>query len=351
MTTFPLCKLCKKRPANKSGSHVLPFSLISTSITENASGKRDKEIMYQLKPSKTYKYIARGVLPEGIEKESLITSNIEKVDNNLATVDYDFCTTCENRFGNIEEYFSSNVIKKLKKTVSVDSEKTENVQIFNIDARLIYLYVYLLFWRCSVTNIYSINLNKEFEENLRVILDNYLEEGNIKTVINKLNKNTLFSINPFLCFYFFEREDDTVNTIVGTEYDSGSQLIIANRFGFLLKSYEGFEGDQIFNDFYSINKLLGEYLYNNEVTSNFQILRLDKTTTDVIHECIVEEYVREYIDVHTDDFINFYKSVTQENPLKEVVSFYINSLCLLGVNVHPKQIDDLKQSVLRRFSR
>ena len=115
------CFLCKKKPANKKGSHMVPHFLIAETFSYDGSMDREKVVVdvdnlsegnkeyffgHEVYDDTVNKLLGHSFSDEEIEEES------KKV--NALTRDYVFCKECEERFGVIETYYSQILEKKIK---------------------------------------------------------------------------------------------------------------------------------------------------------------------------------------------------------------------------------------------
>ncbi len=230
-----LCKLCSN-PATKTGSHILPFSLIREAISYQGSSKRDKEVSFSFS-SRTapVTYIGRGVLPEQKQEAEDVFPNIESLEKNPTTEDYILCPDCEGRFSAVEGYYSNKIITPLAADVSIflNTERLFNLPNVNID--LVRLYIYGLYWRCSISSIHSnFKLKPNEQESLRKFLNTYMD-SDVNVAVQKLVscKENLLTL-PLMVIFSEELEDPTGSIIHCQPFSSKPYLIMANRYAFLL---------------------------------------------------------------------------------------------------------------------
>ena len=161
------CCLCRKNPANKTGSHMVPNFLTHPTFSFDGRGKRfrealDHSFMNDLK--RFCSYYGAGVPPERIELALGRQITDEDIENNINQLEYDneFCSDCEKRFGVLESAYSA-YYNRQNKTIS---------------PRVSYLFWMSVIWRMAIGRM-SIFMDVEDELPLRRMLnDNILDTLN-----------------------------------------------------------------------------------------------------------------------------------------------------------------------------
>ena len=191
------CFLCKKKPADKKGSHMVPHLLIAETFSYDGSKSRDKVVVdvdnlsegnkeyyfgHEVYEDTVKVLLGHGFSDEEIEEES------KKV--NALTRDYVFCKECEERFGVIETYYSQILEKKIKE----------------YPPEIPYLFWMSVVWRMSVGQM-GCKLDRDHEEKLRKVLDKCLalKREDIVTKKSKLG----------YCAYSLYKASDTRDETLG----------------------------------------------------------------------------------------------------------------------------------------
>ena len=155
------CTLCRIRPANKTGSHMVPNFLAHPTFSWDGKGKRGHEALnhdFLNALNKNCQFYGNEVpgwrfaLGEG--KTDEVTD--EDIDNNINQIEYDneFCSVCEKRFSILETAYSQYYSGQIKK----------------IDTRVAYLFWLSVLWRMSMGSM-GIFMDMEDELHLRRLLN------------------------------------------------------------------------------------------------------------------------------------------------------------------------------------
>lgn len=191
------CFLCKKKPADKKGSHMVPHMLIAETFSYDGSKSREKVVVDVDNLSEGHKEYFFGhevyedtvteLLGHGFSDEEIEEEN-KKV--NALTRDYVFCKECEDRFGVIETYYSQILEGKIKE----------------YPPEIPYLFWMSVVWRMSVGQM-GCKLERDHEEKLRKVLDKCLalKREDIVTKKSKLG----------YCAYSLYKASDTRDETLG----------------------------------------------------------------------------------------------------------------------------------------
>lgn len=157
------CLLCRKTPADKTGSHVIPFFLIKTMVNEEGKKGRDREISFKIGADNTDTYIGRSVSIESIQEVlGREPTEADFVHNlNHYTQDHFLCSNCEKRLSYIESYYSN------KGKVN---DTPNNLVSNGVESEIALLFWSSIVWRISVTD-FGPKLTVKEERKLRYILD------------------------------------------------------------------------------------------------------------------------------------------------------------------------------------
>lgn len=191
------CLLCRKRPATKTGSHMIPHFLIARTFSYDGSTSRDKVVVEtaDLSKGKTGRYFGHEVNDDTVNEllgrsfsDEEIEEEMEKP--NALTRDYYFCDDCEKRFGVIESYYSEILDGRLK----------------SYALHIPYLFWLSVAWRMSVGGM-GFKMTPEHDEKLRKVLDHCLalSRDEIESRKSKFGH----------CAYSLYRADDTRDEALG----------------------------------------------------------------------------------------------------------------------------------------
>jgi hypothetical protein len=159
------CLLCKERPADKTGSHIVPHFLLKR--IENIEGRsgRDYEIGFVVQSFDTTSHFGRSVPLEKLDEffgeltDKDLTSNKHPM-----IVDYFFCKYCEDRFAKIENEYASTLQKH-----------DDKVYESGISSELGLLFWMSVVWRISVNKKSGVVLTGSQNEKLRRVLNAFLD--------------------------------------------------------------------------------------------------------------------------------------------------------------------------------
>lgn len=154
------CTLCRIRPANKTGSHMVPNFLSHPTFSWDGQGKRFHEALNHdfLNASEmNCQFYGREVpawrFAQGEGKTEVSDEDLAKNINQLE-YDNEFCSRCEDRFGILESAYSQYYKGQQKK----------------INPRVAYLFWLSVLWRMSMGSM-SIFMDMRDELSLRKLLD------------------------------------------------------------------------------------------------------------------------------------------------------------------------------------
>lgn len=154
------CTLCRARPANKTGSHMVPNFLSHPTFSWDGKGKRFHEALnhdFLNAPEMNCQFYGREVpewrFAQGEGKTEVTDEYLAKNINQLE-FDNEFCSRCEDRFGILESAYS----------------QFYNGQQKKINPRVAYLFWLSVLWRMSM-GCMSIFMDMTDELSLRKLLD------------------------------------------------------------------------------------------------------------------------------------------------------------------------------------
>ncbi|RNL90098.1 hypothetical protein ED312_06645 [Sinomicrobium pectinilyticum] len=199
-----ICKLCKEKEANQTGSHLTSCFIVASQI-----GKRDEEKGYDLTADPNQDY-SQNKKAESIKE------------------DYILCLGCEKRLSYIESYFSQEITNKIG-----ELKFSDNFPIYRIIEKgggsyfscerinpiAFHLLIYSIIWRASISNkpvFKGFEIPEGAEELLRKTLDTFLPEYKHHRIATKLkhwlkeieNNSEHFHIFPYV---ILRSEDEVVD--------------------------------------------------------------------------------------------------------------------------------------------
>lgn len=157
------CTLCRIRPANKTGSHMVPNFLAHPTFSWDGRGKRFHEALNHVflnAPELNSTFYGCEVPEERFAKGQGKTEvTDEDIENNINRLEYDneFCSICEKRFGVLESAYSQ---------YYNGTQKT-------INPRVAYLFWLSVLWRMSMGSM-CIFMDMNDELSLRRLLDEHI---------------------------------------------------------------------------------------------------------------------------------------------------------------------------------
>lgn len=165
------CCLCRKRIANKTGSHMVPNFLSHPSFSFDAEGKRFREALdhcFVNRPDLNCSFYGREVPTWRIEQMTGTEVSEDFKDTNINQLEFDneFCSICEDRWGVLETAYAQFYTGKAK----------------SISPRLSYLFWLSVLYRMSLGSMgLQVDIDDEFT--LREILDRGIC-GKEKDIVN-----------------------------------------------------------------------------------------------------------------------------------------------------------------------
>lgn len=192
-----VCMLCRKSPADKTGSHMVPHFLIAKVFSYDGSTNRDKVMVNVDNLAEGYNehYFGAQVYGDAISEvlgreltDEEVEEEIQKT--NALTLDYVFCKECEDRFSIIESYYADILNGKIK----------------DYPLAIPYLFWISVMWRMSVGKIGTV-LEEKHEENLRKILNDCLAHKREEIITTGSKKG--------YCAYSIYKAEDTRDEQLG----------------------------------------------------------------------------------------------------------------------------------------
>lgn len=334
-----LCKLCLCKPATKTGSHILPFSLIREAINYEGSPKRDKEVSFGFS-SRTAPvvYTGRSVLPEQMQEAIGDLPHIKSRENNPTTEDYIFCPDCEGRFSAVEGYYSSKIITPLAAEKTLFTKKDRTFSALGVNVDLIRLYVYGLFWRCSISTIHpDFKLKIGEQESFRSFLDTFMN-SDVDEAARKLSSyQGGLAVLPLTVMFSEELEDPTATVIHCQPYYDKPYLIMANRYAFLLYMKES-HTRSIPASLYGLDAFYGLSGVINTHRDQLIFTKLWRNEWQRVIHNIIGSVVHDFVNKIVVSFNKAYRILFRRSPTTFQIQGLYTKLSLFGGNLNDELI-------------
>lgn len=312
-----ICPLCKEREANKKNTHYLTDSIIRSCLNKSGSQDRGKGFYFEIsgKPYLEFNFQQETSVTELIKAlgREPTEDEIVKAKSNPYSVDYVFCSECENRFSAIEGEFVKTILPKLR-----DSDLT-NIDVLEFsEVKLIRLFFYLQVWRTFICDK-TITLLDSTAEILRNIILRH-EELEPKEVI----------VFPIAITYLQTLGGDIVYTsnLVGYTNDRNPNLFFLN--DFVIQFYDQINRVKYFN-FYGLNNKLNYKNYVNYYESKFKIKVFDDEARQVFYQNVMlHEKVEDVLIQLTIFFKHEWELFYEEPPSEQIINEYIELITVTG---------------------
>lgn len=308
------CRLCNKAVANKTNSHVLPHFLIKTAINKDGSKLRDYELTFSFSENEFVDtYFGRSITLDTIEKyKGRELTEEELTKENPFSADYVFCSDCEDKISKLEDYYSKNIYQKLLANTSghkqKDSKGNDLIVFDKISSEVIFLFVYSIFFRCSITRYHGFNL-KSMERKLRKLLNKYLEED-IEDTIRKIeNKKNEFRYYPIInTFFNMPGGDDPTKNFVTILHSELPFFVYLNQVTFQLFSDKKHIGKSR-QPFFGINDMISHKEASNMNGKSFQVVSLTEEQQKRALTIAFESMTRRQIKFIKNTFSEVHKKI------------------------------------------
>jgi len=267
------CALCRERTADKKNTHYLTDGIIRTCLNLDGSKNREKGFHFGFSTYSPYvEFNFQRETPiqkvEAALGREVTEKEIEKAKKNRYTVDYVFCSTCENNFSEIENNFISKILPKFR-----NNDLTNLDRIFLDEIKIVRLFFYMQIWRTAICNN-NFTISVDVTENLRHIILNYMTimendinhyplaitylqtlgdqaeyTSNSVSITNDRNPNLIF-MNDFVIQFFENSESVRYFDFYGlTTQQNFKELINAGEQEFVINIFQNEKRKQLINDF------------------------------------------------------------------------------------------------------
>lgn len=302
------CKCCGENEANKPNTHYLTDSIIRRSLNEDGSKSRGKGFMHNLSSSNPF-------LEFKFQRETNVDSiinvlerepsddEINKAQENDFSVDYVFCSECEDLFSKIENQFITDILPQFENKTFQENKVINNPIII----RRFFL---LQFWRTSICN-HHFDIQNSFR--------NKIYDGIFK------NKENILSSIPLKISYLDSVGNDIEysSNLVGIYTFQSNYIIFFNNF--IIQSFET-EIDIVDIDLHGLNsnRNFKQDFNINESEFYFNIFS-DKARNSFI-ESIHDLWVKDMIEFYTYLFKIMYLKNFPKLPSQPLINKFLEGL-------------------------
>lgn len=254
------CKLCRERPANKKNTHYLTDGIIRSCLNEDGSNTREKAMMFNVSwnkdsiEAKFQRSTSTDAIVRTFGREAR-DEEIEEAKDVPFSVDYVFCSECEERFTEIENKFIKDILPQLRGN---DFTRQSEITIDNVVT--IRKFFLLQVYRTAVCDP-DYQIDKKLIEKLRDII--LCNEDNLE-IIKSIPLNITY-LNTVGADYEY-----TKNT-VGVAAIENNKLILFN--DFVIQVFDDIK-NVAFVDLWGINDRsdFKHFINYNEDTFRIKIL-------------------------------------------------------------------------------
>lgn len=339
---MPLCLLCKQKEATAENSHLIPFSLVNTSTNKDGVKERDYELTYGLSENDFVdSFFGRNITEDTIKKykgRELTQEEIKK--KNPFTRDFMLCPSCEKNIGRLESYFASNILQKLKKgnfgTPGKDSKGNIIANFDKVDAAIVLLFVYSIFFRCSIGRYHGFRLDIKIEEKMRKTLLYYLQE-NINEVKDKIhNEPKKFEYYPVVStFSQVDPLADTTENFVTISHSKLPYFIYINQVSFQLFTKNRHIGNSV-QFFYGIKEMIEPFRSVIRLNPPVPVIILDIQKGKKVKLTAFEFISRAKLNFFKRGFRRYHKNIFHRQPPEDLVQYFVSLIINAPIPVGEK---------------
>lgn len=318
------CKLCKTNSADKTNSHLIPFFLLKSMVTPSETKRTEKEISFDLsKPGFVNYFLGRELLPEKIQ-EVLGRDKTEKeikTNNNFFSVDYTFCSSCEDKFTRIESLFSSNIFPSLKK-LSVGNLKDPLI-LNETNSLITKLFCYSVIWRLAVTNYREYKIPEATLEKLDKILNLCLSTVEKEVAPNAIQNKGLINNHKIALSYFDDLNVKNSKFVFFEPEKTNPRSFFINGLSIYF-----FNNNSAFskkgNNFFGLEKSINR----KEIHKTDYVIVFKNTTQQIVNgvDKMTNLVVNGMLKVFRFNFNYIYTRMRGAKPEQQLVNYYIREL-------------------------
>lgn len=324
-----LCKCCGNNQADKKNTHYLTDGIIRSCLNEGGTNIRGKGAMYDVSSNKDsieFKFQQKTSLQaikEGLGHEPS-DDEIDEAMQNEFSVDYIFCTSCENAFTEIETEFIKKILPKLR-----DEDFTGKTEVTFSENILIRKFFLLQSLRTSLCDP-GYSITKPLEEKLKkIILVKAVDPALVISVpLNVTYMNTLGGDFEY-----------TTNT-VGIGSENGNHIIMFN--DFIIQIFDR-QTDVKYVDFFGLNnrETMSYFTNYNEESFRFQVF--DNERRKKIMSKFFELKIRRQLSFYLNDLQHEFIIRKGYPPPRFIINFFVNQM------IFANSFSDLQRYSMDRY--
>ena len=311
---YNTCALCGNNIADKKNTHYLTDMIIRKCLNHGGSKDRERGSCFTVSPPKISVdyHFQRKVSSEIIEgiigRPSTDEENLQERTIPFS-VDYVFCSDCENMFSEYETNFSNRILPKFRKKTP---HNTQEVVIRGTDISNLRLFFYIQLWRSCVCG--ELPLPNSLQQKLHNFILNH------KDPTDEINDIPLSIIHLET-----RRDEDYTGNIVAFGTTCNPYVIFMN--DFVVQVYDSLENKH-FCELYGINELNNFEKYINVSENEFRVKVVNDEKRKKIMEKLMKEQAERFYCGLQDIFMRvslyFFGYLPEPNQFDEFMSLIKN---------------------------
>lgn len=322
------CNVCNINNANQTGAHIFPAWMIASAFSDNGI-TRDYEIIFGINDyNADLEFIGKSVLPEKINDTLGKELNEIEIQNqkNPFVVDNLWCSVCEKRISQIEEYFLINVHRKTNNYAN--NSKLKITELKSGNKYLIRLFFYSLFLRADISKFMNFQICRRTHNKIKKFLTHYLR-SNIKETINTIekseNRDQLLKY-PIRCIKTQNKTESASNFVYVQENQDKPYFFVINNY--IIQFYG--KGNRMKfkpNNFFGLSKIIHDSLdFKNYKEQYFTIALMNSELWEILRLNRVKENAKILMNNMVELYKSWYRKTYKINPDRKKISRFLNYL-------------------------
>lgn len=309
---MPICKLCQEKEADRKNTHYLTDAIIRSCLNHNGGNIRETGMMFDISNNRSgiqarFQRSTSAAVIEETFGRAPTEEEIKRAKEIPYSVDYVFCTGCEDIFTAIEQDFLKQVLPKLR---GHDFKGTPEL---NFDESIIIRRFFLLqVYRTSICDP-GFKISNDFQEKLRKLIYS-----------TKSDLDQLASV-PLNVIYLNTVGDDfeyTRNTVGIASWDDNS-LIIFN--DFIIQAFDNVENVK-YVDFLGFNDPKTFAYFTNYRENQFKFRVTDHETKVKLWKAYSDKKAEQERAFYRRIFINAYMERYNKFPPVALLEAFVNEI-------------------------
>lgn len=326
-----ICACCREKLADKKNTHYLTDGIIRSCLNEQGSNTREKGMMFNVSynkdsvEAKFQRETSQGAILETFGREAT-DKEIEEAMQIPFSVDYVFCSTCEDLFTDIETRFQEEILPQLR-----GKDFTGQPEISLADTVLVRQFFLLQVYRTAVCDP-DYKIDSKLFEQLRLV------------ILNRNNEIEAIQAFPLNVTYLNTVGSDYEYTknAVGIAEINGQKMILFNDFTIQLIETPANYG---FEDFYGVNDRATFKYFTNLDENAFRLKVLDNKQRLAVWGRYHQEKAKKQMDFYRRTFTFRYLRKHHRPPAIGLVRAFIIAI------IDGKEFNDEPQYSMARFER